>query len=62
MSYGYGYDYYPGSRTQIDWGHVQFSDFSNVQYSRPDFSDAEDDPGKDEYEGELGLLPIVFFP
>ncbi|KAM5375520.1 hypothetical protein ACJA88_007415 [Fusarium oxysporum] len=52
MSYGYGYDYYPGSRTQIDWGHVQFSDFSNVQYSRPDFSDAEDDPGKDEYEEE----------
>ncbi|KAF5582348.1 hypothetical protein FPCIR_9611 [Fusarium pseudocircinatum] len=58
MSYGYGYDYYPGSRTQIDWGHVQFSDFSNVQYSRPEFSDAEDDPGKDEYEAPAPSQPL----
>ncbi|EXK39393.1 hypothetical protein FOXG_19036 [Fusarium oxysporum f. sp. lycopersici 4287] len=62
MSYGYGYDYYPGSRTQIDWGHVQFSDFSNVQYSRPDFSDAEDDPGKDEYEGGYTQQSLMRVP
>ncbi|KAG5807468.1 hypothetical protein H9Q74_008301 [Fusarium xylarioides] len=29
-------------RTTIDWGKVDFSDFSNVQYSRPEFSDADD--------------------
>ncbi|KAF5720004.1 hypothetical protein FGLOB1_922 [Fusarium globosum] len=62
MSYGYGYNYYPGSRTQIDWGHVQFSDFSNVQYSRPEFSDAEDDPGKDEYEGGYTQQSLVRVP
>ncbi|KAF4440459.1 hypothetical protein FACUT_3368 [Fusarium acutatum] len=62
MSYGYGYDYYPGSRTQIDWGHVQFSDFSNVQYSRPEFSDAEDDPGKDEYEGGYTQQSLMRVP
>lgn len=52
--YGYGYDqgqhYYPSGRTQVDLSHVQYSDFSNVQYSRPEISDAEEDP---EYEGEL---------
>lgn len=54
MSYGYGYDYYPGpgGRTQIDWSNVQFSNFSNVQYSRPEFSDAEDD-AENQYQGEL---------
>ncbi|KAF5711219.1 hypothetical protein FMUND_9054 [Fusarium mundagurra] len=62
MSYGYGYDYYPGSRTQIDWGHVQFSDFSNVQYSRPEFSDAEDEPGKDEYEGGYTQQSLMRVP
>ncbi|KLP06505.1 uncharacterized protein Y057_3548 [Fusarium fujikuroi] len=62
MSYGYGYNYYPGSRTQIDWGHVQFSDFSNVQYSRPEFSDAEDDPGKDEYEGGYTQQSLMRVP
>ncbi|KAF4956628.1 hypothetical protein FGADI_3698 [Fusarium gaditjirri] len=62
MSYGYGYDYYSGSRTQIDWGHVQFSDFSNVQYSRPEFSDAEDDPGKDEYEGGYTQQSLMRVP
>lgn len=53
MSYGYGYNYYPapGGRTQIDWGNVQFSNFSNVQYSRPEFSDAEDD-AENQYQGE----------
>ncbi|KAF5566225.1 ankyrin repeat [Fusarium phyllophilum] len=30
------------NRTTIDWGKVDFSDFSNVQYSRPEFSDADD--------------------
>ncbi|KAK2129690.1 hypothetical protein NOF04DRAFT_1060819 [Fusarium oxysporum II5] len=35
----------------------KFSDFSNVQYSRPDFSDAEDDPGKDEYEAPTPSQP-----
>ncbi|RYC80173.1 hypothetical protein BFJ63_vAg16936 [Fusarium oxysporum f. sp. narcissi] len=30
----------------IDWGKVDFSDFSNVRYSRPEFSDADEtDPG-----------------
>ncbi|KAF5646471.1 uncharacterized protein FTJAE_2079 [Fusarium tjaetaba] len=62
MSYSYGYNYYPGSRTQIDWGHVQFSDFSNVQYSRPEFSDAEDDPGKDEYEGGYTQQSLMRVP
>ncbi|KAG4264459.1 hypothetical protein FPRO03_08714 [Fusarium proliferatum] len=40
----------------------KFSDFSNVQYSRPEFSDAEDDPGKDEYEGGYTQQSLMRVP
>jgi hypothetical protein len=54
MDSGYYGSYYPGNRTHIDWNHVQFSNFSNIQYSRPDFSDTEDQE-RDEYQGEYTL-------
>ncbi|EWG40404.1 hypothetical protein FVEG_15132 [Fusarium verticillioides 7600] len=40
----------------------KFSDFSNVQFSRPEFSDAEDDPGKDEYEGGYTQQSLMRVP
>ncbi|KAG7413973.1 hypothetical protein Forpe1208_v007713 [Fusarium oxysporum f. sp. rapae] len=40
----------------------KFSDFSNVQYSRPEFSDAEDDLGKDEYEGGYTQQSLMRVP
>ena len=40
MSPGRGIDYCP-YRTNIDYGAVQYSDFSHVQYYEP--SDSEDD-------------------
>ena len=54
MDSGYYGSYYPGNRTHIDWNHVQFSNFSNIQYSRPDFSDTEDQE-RDESQGEYTL-------
>lgn len=63
MSYGYGYNYnypVPSGRTQINWGNVQFSNFSNVQYSQPELSDAEDD-GENPYQGELNLIYFEIF-
>jgi len=37
---------WPTNRTQIDWSTVNFSNFSRVQYARPEFSDDDEtDPG-----------------
>lgn len=50
----YGYSYPPTRTSYIDLDSVQYSDFSNVQYSRPEVSDTEDSPdGQGQYRVQL---------
>jgi hypothetical protein len=50
---------FSAARTNVNWGHIKFADFSTVKYYEPSDSDEED--GQEDVD-EQGEFPVYANP